>query len=147
MWFKFNSNLPENSEQLINFWVTMEKRTFGDHFSKYTANTPHVYRSGVALGAEENLWSSVPQCYHLKDISVEIFQIQYMYYYSLLGTHSRVYASFPCSFFWETRLNWMQQLSSYLRSSVIHKHAYMNIKLHNYMCLVSNTAQSDLTGW
>ena len=48
----------------------MEQWLLGDHFSKDTANTPHVHRARIALGAKENFRSTIPQSHNLKSVHV-----------------------------------------------------------------------------
>ena len=56
-----NKNTPKDTEELIDFRITVEKRRLGHHFSKDSTNAPDVHRASIALRAEENLRCSVPK--------------------------------------------------------------------------------------
>lgn len=51
----------EHTEELVDFGVPLEERLAGGHFGEDAADGPDVDGAGVALGAEEDFWSSVPQ--------------------------------------------------------------------------------------
>lgn len=59
MWVKTIS-LPEYPEELVDFRVTVEQGSLGEHLGKYAGHTPHVNWTGVAMRAEQDLWSSIP---------------------------------------------------------------------------------------
>lgn len=57
--------VPEYTKQLINLRVSLEERVPGSHLWEDTADWPDIYRTGVAGGAQQNFWSSVPQGHNL----------------------------------------------------------------------------------
>ena len=59
---------PEYPEQLINFGVSMEERSFCNHLGKDAGNAPDIDRAGVALTTEQHLRSTVPQSHDLVSI-------------------------------------------------------------------------------
>lgn len=68
--YEWNSNkiqcyfyhvLPEHSEQLINFGITLEQWLSRCHFCKYTANRPYIHVTRVSLWAQQNFRCSIPQ--------------------------------------------------------------------------------------
>ena len=56
---------PEYSEQLIDFRVSMEERSFCNHLGEDAGNAPDIDRAGVALTTEQDLRSTVPQSHNL----------------------------------------------------------------------------------
>jgi len=59
---------PEYPEQLINFGVSMEERSFCNHLGKDAGNAPDIDRAGVALTTKQHLRSTVPQSHNLVSI-------------------------------------------------------------------------------
>lgn len=44
---KVQPNIPEDSEELVDLWVPMEKRLFSCQLSKYGTYAPYIDRSRV----------------------------------------------------------------------------------------------------
>ncbi len=57
--------IPEDPEELVYFWVSMEERFLCSKFGKDGTNTPDVYGRGVTWGPQQDFWSPVPQSDHL----------------------------------------------------------------------------------
>ncbi len=64
--------IPEDPEELVYFWVSMEERFLCSKFGKDGTNTPDVYGRGVTWGPQQDFWSPVPQSDHLCNQTVRI---------------------------------------------------------------------------
>lgn len=57
--------IPEDSENLVNLRIPMEKWLFSCQLSKYGSYAPDVYRSRVTSRSQQHFWRPVPQCHYL----------------------------------------------------------------------------------
>ena len=58
--------LPENTKYLVNFRISMEQWSLGDHLSKNTSQAPDVQGASVTGSAQQDFRGSVPQCDDLR---------------------------------------------------------------------------------
>jgi hypothetical protein len=59
--FRGGSELTEDLIKLINFRVSREKRTLGDHFDKDGSNGPDIDRGSIGLRSQQDLRRTVPE--------------------------------------------------------------------------------------
>ena len=62
---------PEDAEQLINLRIAVEDGTFVGHLGEDAADRPDIDRHTVALRAEENFGSAVPQSDNLVSVNTD----------------------------------------------------------------------------
>lgn len=62
---KVQPYIPEDSEDLVNLWIPMEKWLFSCQLSKYGSYAPDIYRSRVTSRPQQHFWRPVPQCHYL----------------------------------------------------------------------------------
>ena len=65
--FYLFSSLPKYFMQLIYIWFPFKQWFSVIKFCHDTPNTPNVHSCGITT-LKENFWSSVPQCYNLKQV-------------------------------------------------------------------------------
>lgn len=58
--------IPEDPEELVYLWVSVEQRLLGGEFSKDRPSAPNINRGWISGWTQEDLWSSVPKSNNLK---------------------------------------------------------------------------------